>query len=119
MTLAQAPLLASAGAAHAQAWVPPAGVGSVTVAVQNLEYTGHFVTDGTFFEVGMSEHNLIDIEADYAITDRLSVAATIPFVFAKYLDAYAEAIAAGRSPPFHREEVGPNDALAHWARGDA
>jgi hypothetical protein len=84
--LAVAMLVASAGAAHAQAWVPPAGVGSVTVAVQNLEYTGHFVTDGTFFEVGMSVHNLIEIEGEYAITDRLSVTATIPFVFAKYLD---------------------------------
>ena len=86
VSIALAMVVASAAAAQAQAWVPPAGVGAVTVAVQNLEYTGHRVTDGTFFPVGMSVHNLIEIEGDYAITDRLSVTASVPFVFAKYLD---------------------------------
>ncbi len=86
VSFALAMLVARPVAARAQAWVPPAGVGSVTVAVQNLEYTGHRVTDGEFFPVGMSVHNLIEIETDYAITDRLSVTANVPFVFAKYLD---------------------------------
>ena len=76
----------SATTARSQAWVAPAGVGAVTVAVQNLEYTGHRVTDGTFFPVGMSVHNRIDFEVDYAITDRLSITAGVPVVFAKYLD---------------------------------
>jgi hypothetical protein len=79
-------LAVSPTSALAQAWVPPAGVGSVTVAVQDLDYSGHRLTDGTFYPVGGSAHNLIDIEADYAITDRLSVTAAIPFVFAKYVD---------------------------------
>ena len=37
-------------------------------------------------QVGRSVNTRIDIEADYAITDRLSVSAGIPFVFAKYVD---------------------------------
>jgi hypothetical protein len=89
--LTRAPLtlalcIASSTAAFAQAWVPPAGVGSVTVAVQNLDHTGHRVTDGTFHEVGTSVHNFIDISFDYAITDRWSITAAIPLVFAKYTD---------------------------------
>jgi hypothetical protein len=80
-------VLASASTAFSQAWVAPAGVGAVTVAMQNLEFTGHNVTDGTYFPIGGSVHNRVDIEADYAITDRLSITAGIPLVFAKYLDA--------------------------------
>jgi hypothetical protein len=79
-------LPASATTAFPQAWVAPAGVGAVTLAVQNLEYTGHTATDGEFFPVGTSVHNRIDIEADYAFTDRLSITAAIPIVFAKYTD---------------------------------
>jgi hypothetical protein len=72
--------------AFAQAWVPPAGVGSITVAVEDLDYSGHFATDGTFFVAGRSVHNRIDVEVDYAITDRLSVTVGIPYVFARYTD---------------------------------
>jgi hypothetical protein len=77
----------SANSVFAQAWTPGAGLGSVTVVVQNLDYSGHRVTDGTFYPIGGSIHNRIDIEVDYAITDRVSVTAGIPFVFAKYVDA--------------------------------
>lgn len=80
-------VLASASPAYPQAWVAPAGVGAVTVAMQNLEFTGHTVSDGTYFPIGGSVHNRLDIEVDYAITDRLSITAGIPMVFAKYLDA--------------------------------
>jgi len=79
-------LVAGATSAFAQAWAAPAGAGSVTVSFQNLDYSGHFVTDGTFYEGGASLHNRVDVEADYAITDRLSIAAGIPVVFAKYDD---------------------------------
>jgi hypothetical protein len=85
-SLSLALLAATATPAVAQAWVPPAGSGSITFAFQDLDYSGHFVTDGEFFENGRSVHNLIDFEFDYAITDRWSVAAAIPFVFAKYTD---------------------------------
>ena len=44
------------------------------------------MTDGPFYEVGTSLHNRVDIEADFAVTDRLSIAVGVPFVFAKYDD---------------------------------
>jgi hypothetical protein len=78
---------ACATSTFAQEWVPPAGVGSVTVSFQNLDYSGHFATDGEFFEdVGNSVHNRVDLEADFAITDRLSITVGIPFVFTRYTD---------------------------------
>jgi len=92
----------------AQAWVPPAGVGSVTVAAQNLDYTGHRNTAGESVEIGMSVHNRVDIEVDYAITDRLSVTAGIPFVFTKYT--------APDPLPFPIPYV-PNDECHCWQSG--
>lgn len=78
-------LVGCATSAFAQAWAAPAGAGSVTVSAQNLDYSGHFATDGEFFEgVGTSVHNRVDIDADFAITDRLSIAVGIPFVFTRY-----------------------------------
>ena len=79
-------LVACATSTFAQAWVLPAGAGSVTVSFQNLDYSGHFVTDGEFFDVGTSVHNRVDIDVDLAVTDRLSIAVGIPFVFARYTD---------------------------------
>ena len=77
---------AAASPARAQAWVPPAGLGSVTVAVQTINNTGHTDADGLFLRIGRSVNTRVDIEADYAITDRLSLSAGLPFVFAKYVD---------------------------------
>ena len=76
----------SATCVWAQAWVPPAGFGSVTVAVQTINNTGHTDTDGVFLRIGRSVHTRIDIEADYAITDRLSLSVGLPLLFAKYVD---------------------------------
>ena len=89
LTLAPLTLAAFAAAATpawAQAWVPPAGLGSVTIAVQRLNNTGHIDTDGVFLRIGRSVNTRIDIEADYALTDRFSLSAGLPLVFAKYTD---------------------------------
>ena len=71
--------------AFAQAWVPSARQGSVTVAFQVIENTGHVLTDGSTIPLGKSRDASIYLETDYAITDRFSVVAGVPFVFAKYL----------------------------------
>jgi hypothetical protein len=77
----------AAGRAHAQAWVPPAGSGSVNFVVQRIDNTGHFLTDGFLAKQGgKSVDSGIAIEADYAITDRWSLSAELPYVFAKYTD---------------------------------
>jgi hypothetical protein len=85
-SLTLAVLTAAAAPAWAQAWVPPAGLGSITVAVQTINNTGHTTTDGLFQRIGRSVNTRIDIEADYAFTDRFSLSAGLPFVLAKYVD---------------------------------
>src|SRR5688572_5933991 len=71
--------------APAQAWVPPAGVGSVNVIYQTIDNTGHRLTDGSVLEGYDSVSRGLLLEADYALTDRLSISAGLPYVGARYL----------------------------------
>jgi hypothetical protein len=79
-------LLAMASRANAQAWVPPAGAGSITFAVQRIDQTGHRVSDGTLFVDGRSLDVSMFVELLYAVTDRLVVSGALPYVFGKYTD---------------------------------
>jgi hypothetical protein len=74
-----------APAAHAQAWVRPAGEGAVTLATQVIDNTGHILTDGSTQALGKSRSAAIYVEFDYAISDRVSLTAGVPLVFARYL----------------------------------
>jgi hypothetical protein len=71
-------------AAAAQAFTPPARVGSVTAAWQWIDNTGHILTDGTLRPLGQSVTSSVLAEVDYGITERLAATVAIPFVFAKY-----------------------------------
>jgi hypothetical protein len=71
-------------AADAQAWVAPAGTGSVTFVYQFVDNTGHRLTDGYLLEDGKSINNAIAVEAEYAFTDHFSMALGIPYIFSKY-----------------------------------
>jgi len=79
-------LCGAARSAAGQAWVPSAGTGSVTFAVQRIDHTGHRVTDGTLFANGQSVNVSLYFGIDYALTDRWMVSAALPYVFGKYLD---------------------------------
>ena len=88
--------------AAAQAFTPPPRVGSVTVAWQWVDNTGHIVSDGTFFPRGQSVTSSVFAEVDYGITERLAATVAVPFVFAKYT---------GQLPPFSGLE---RDACRCW-----
>jgi hypothetical protein len=75
----------------AQAFTPPPGVGSVTVAWQWVDNTGHIMTDGTLFPRGQSVTTSLLAEVDYGVTERFAATASVPFVFARYT---------GDLPPF-------------------
>jgi hypothetical protein len=83
--LAAAVCLGTAVPAAAQAWVPPAGSGSINLTVQTIDNTGHLLTDGSKLDNGKSVNAAIHIEAEYALTDRFSFSLGLPFVFAKYV----------------------------------
>jgi hypothetical protein len=86
----------------AQAFTPPEGVGAVTVAWQYVDNTGHRFTDGFLRRSGQSVTMSALFELDYGVTDRLSVTAGVPYVFAKYTGALP--------PPSNL----PVDACACW-----
>jgi hypothetical protein len=72
-------------AALAQAWPSGAGTGSVTLVFQSIRNDGHIVADGTRKAIGSSLNAAVAVEADYALTDRLALSASVPYVFAKYV----------------------------------
>lgn len=78
--------------ADAQAWVLPKGAGTISVSHQKIWNTGHRRIGGDLDEVGQSTNMAVYVEGEYAFTDRLSVSAGLPYVFAK--------ITATSAPPF-------------------
>ena len=110
---------AAATSAWAQAWVPPAGLGSVTVATQTINNTGHTDADGVYARIGRSVNTRVDIEADYAFTDRFSLSAGLPFVFAKYVDplAYGPPGSAVSDVPAGEIPFPPRDQCRCWQSG--
>jgi hypothetical protein len=78
--------VASASHADAQAWVPQGGQGDISISYQRISNTGHRLTNGFLVEGGQSVNMAGYIEADYAVTDRLSFTAGVPYVFSKYTD---------------------------------
>jgi hypothetical protein len=71
----------------AQAFTAPAGIGAVAVGWQYVDNTGHRFSDGFLLARGQSVTMSMFFDLDYGITDRLSVSAGIPYVFAKYTGA--------------------------------
>jgi hypothetical protein len=94
-------------ALFSQAFTPPEGVGSVTIAGQYIDNTGHRLTDGFLRSAGQSVTASILLEAEYGVTDRFAATAGIPYVFAKYT---------GGLPP--RSGL-PVDACRCWHSGTA
>jgi hypothetical protein len=68
----------------AQAFTPPQGVGSVTLAWQYVDNLGHLYTDGFFAARGQSVTMSVDFELDYGVTDRLAATFDVPYVWARY-----------------------------------
>jgi hypothetical protein len=106
---AAACLLSSSGPAAAQAFVPPAGEGSLTFSYQNLFARGHWDLNGDRME-GESGHDptqghAIVMEAEYGLSDRLAVSGSIPFIRSRY----------GGSHPHRVMGIGP---VQEWDNGE-
>ena len=72
--------------AAAQAWVLPARTGTVTLVVQEIDHVGRMRNDGSRRAVGTAVNYGIDVEVDYAFTDRFSLATSMPYIFSKFTD---------------------------------
>jgi hypothetical protein len=94
--------------AAAQAWVMPQGEGDVTFSFQQIDNTGHRRTNGFLLPRGLSMDRSLYLEGEYGITSRLSVSASVPFVFAKYTDP---------NPPAPPIPFLPEDQCRCWQSG--
>ncbi|MEO8680363.1 MAG: hypothetical protein ABI665_15030 [Vicinamibacterales bacterium] len=94
--------------AAGQAWPAPEGVGAVSLTYQVIENTGHTLTDGSLIPDGKSRNMSVFVEGDYAVTDRLSITAGLPYVMAKYL---------GPNPPPPPVPYLPNERCGCWNHG--
>ena len=101
-------VLASVTCVDAQAWVPQGGEGAITISYQRISNTGHRLTDGSLMDVGQSLNMAAYLEADYAVTDRLSFTAGLPYVFSKYTDP---------NPPPPQLPFLPSDQCRCWHSG--
>ena len=81
---ALAVFFAATNVAWAQAWAPPAGVGAVNIVYQTIDNTGHRTTDGSMLKGYDSFSRAVLLEMDYAVTDRFSLTAGVPYLGAKY-----------------------------------
>ena len=70
--------------AQAQAWVPPAGIGVVSVVYQSISNTNHRLTDGSLFDGYDSLSRGVLFSVEYAFTDRLSISVGLPYLGSKY-----------------------------------
>jgi hypothetical protein len=64
---------------------------------QQIQNTGHRLTDGFLIPDGKSSTVAMQLGIDYALTDRWSLSASLPYVFAKYLGP--------NPPPFPYQDV--------------
>jgi hypothetical protein len=79
-------LAAIARPALAQAWVLPGRTGAVTLAVQEIDHVGRMLDDGTRAPVGKAVNAGVDVELDYAFTDRWSISTSLPYIVSKFTD---------------------------------
>jgi hypothetical protein len=92
-------------AAHAQAWVPPAGVGVVSALFQTIDNTSHRLSDGSRLDGYDSVSRGVLLALDYGVTDRFSFSVGVPYLGARYL---------GPEPSFFGL---PIDDCRCWNRG--
>jgi len=105
---AAALVMTTANDARAQAWVLPRGEGALSFSYQRIDNTGHRRTNGFLVPRGRSLDMSLYLEAEFAFTNRLSVTAGLPYVFAKFTDP---------NPPPQPIPFLPNDQCRCWQSG--
>ncbi len=83
LTIAPLCVLTYAPQLRAQAWVPPKGEGSVTIAFQTMNVEKHLART-TPVSAGTIDTTTFLADATYGLTDKLSIDFAAPFVSSKY-----------------------------------
>jgi hypothetical protein len=88
-------VLGVARAAAAQAWLPPKGEGSIAVTLGDYGFRGHFDSDGSRDPFGGTHAHSLAFELAYAITDRVTASASLPFVSTRLSGSFPPGVALG------------------------
>lgn len=88
--------------ATAQAFVPPAGEGNLTISYQNLFTRGHLDLNGDRM-AGESGHDptqghAIVMEGEFGLTDRLAIGASLPYIRERYEGSAPHRVLGGPQP---------------------
>jgi hypothetical protein len=76
--------LLCAGIAHAQAWLPSGGTGSVSVSYTDSFVKDHYLYNGDTVDVGHIRFFNYDLAGEYSPTDKWMLVASLPLVESKY-----------------------------------
>ncbi|MEO7837080.1 MAG: hypothetical protein ABIS21_05510 [Acidimicrobiales bacterium] len=95
LTLGALLVLAAPRRSAAQAWLPPKGEGVVSLTFGHYAFDGHFDSDGTRDPFGGTRARSVNVEASYALTDRLTVSAGLPFVSSRLSGAFPRGVPLG------------------------
>jgi len=77
-------VIAPAGMAHAQTWLPSRGEGTVSVLFSNTMSQDHYLPDQRY-DFGQINANTLLFDLTYGLTDRLTVTVGMPVVASRYL----------------------------------
>lgn len=76
-------LVLASAQAHAQAWLPAKGEGTVSVLVSNTLSKDHFLPDQRY-DFGHIDANTVLFDVTYGLTDRMAVTVGLPIVTSRY-----------------------------------
>lgn len=65
---------------NAQAWLNPKGEVTVSLGFQNSDFKGHLSERGARQPAGASKSRSLEIGIDYAVSDKLTLSASLPYV---------------------------------------
>jgi len=72
------------GPSIAQAWLPGAGDFSLNLNYVDALSTRHYLPDGSEVDVGHTRSQTMSLSASYAVSDRISLMASLPWVQTRY-----------------------------------
>ena len=68
----------------AQAWLPGAGQGTISVIYQNMQVRDHLAASGLRVPVGTITSNNLLLDVSYGLTDKFAVSLSLPYIASRY-----------------------------------
>jgi hypothetical protein len=106
-SVALAPILLTPAPASAQAWLPAAGEGAVSVVYHHSFVRDHLFSLRDRRDVGHIRTHVQSIDVEYGLTNRLTVRAMVPLIITRYTGQNPHRYVVGTPPDdFHQLDDG-------------